>query len=127
MKTFNVYQHPLHGYEAVKVGFSWPAFFFGALWMLVKKLWAMAGLWIVLYIVCSVIEKATDQAQGAATAQIAVYLALSAAYFALWLVPPFKGNQWRESNLIKRGYTLVTTVQAKTPDAALAQQASLVS
>ena len=27
MKTFNVYKHPTQGIEAVKVGFSWPAFF----------------------------------------------------------------------------------------------------
>jgi hypothetical protein len=29
MKTFKVFSHPVHGHEAVKQGFSWPAFSFG--------------------------------------------------------------------------------------------------
>ena len=46
MKTFEVYQHPTQSSEAVKEGFSWPAFFFGPAWLLFKQLWlfAVAGL-----------------------------------------------------------------------------------
>jgi len=120
MKTFNVYKHPTQGFDAVKVGFSWPAFFFGLIWMLVKKLWGLAGLWFAGYVVCSLIEKVTEQAQ-ASGAQALVYFVLAAGYFVLWLVPPFKGNKWREENLSKRGYELLSTVQAETPDAAIAQ------
>jgi len=36
MKRFNVYKHPTLGTDAVKIGFSWPAFFFGLFWMLVQ-------------------------------------------------------------------------------------------
>ena len=61
MKTFNVYKHPTQGIEAVKIGFSWPAFFFGIIWMLVKKLWGLAGMWFAAYIVLSLIESVTDQ------------------------------------------------------------------
>ena len=28
MKQYTVFQHPTSGYEAVKNGWSWPAFFF---------------------------------------------------------------------------------------------------
>lgn len=122
MKTFNVYKHPTQGIEAVKVGFSWPAFFFGFFWMLVKKLWGLAGAWFAAYVVLSLIEKVTDQS-GEGGAQALVYLLLAAAYFALWLVPAFKGNKWREENLSKRGYEKLTSVQAETPDAAVAQAA----
>ena len=122
MKTFNVYKHPTQGIEAVKVGFSWPAFFFGIIWMLVKKLWGLAGACFVAYIVLSLIEKVTDQS-GEGGAQALVYLILAAGYFTLWLVPAFKGNKWREENLTKRGYEQLTTVQAETPDAAVAQAA----
>lgn len=120
MKTFNVYKHPTLGIEAVKVGFSWPAFFFGIIWMLVKKLWGLAGIWFAAYIVLSLIETVTDQsAEGGA--QTLVYLILAAGYFTLWLVPAFKGNKWREENLSKRGYEQLATVQAETSDAAVAQ------
>ena len=122
MKPFNVYKHPTLGFEAVKVGFSWPAFFFGIIWMLVKKLWGLAGLWIGAYIVCWLIESVADSSPDD-WAKAGVYLLLAAAYFALWLVPPFSGNKWREGNLSKRGYELLGTVQAETPDAAVAQAA----
>jgi hypothetical protein len=29
MRTLRVYKHPIHRFEAINVGFSWPAFFFG--------------------------------------------------------------------------------------------------
>lgn len=40
---------------------------------------------------------------------------------ALWLIPAFKGNKWREENVSKRGYEQLSTVQAETPEAAVAQ------
>lgn len=122
MKTFSVYKHPTQGFEAVKVGFSWPAFFFGVIWMFVKKLWGLGGLWIGAYVVCSLFEAVTDESQESGALTL-VYLVLAAAYFALSLIPPFKGNKWREKNLSKRGYELLNTVQAETPDAAVAQLA----
>lgn len=123
MKTFNIYKHPIQGIEAVKVGFSWPAFFFGIIWMLIKKLWGIAGVWFAAYMVCVIIEKATDQA-GEGGAQAIVYLFPAVGYLTLWLLPAFKGNQWRETNLSKRGYEKTATVQAETPDAATAQAAT---
>jgi len=119
MKTFNVYKHPTLGIEAVKVGFSWPAFFFGLIWMLVKKLWGLAGVWFAACIVLSLVEIVTDQSSEG-VAQALVYLILAVGNFTLWLVPGFKGNKWREENLTKRGYEKITTVQAETPDAAVA-------
>lgn len=119
MKTFNVYKHPIQGIEAVKVGFSWPAFFFCGIWMLVKKLWGLAGVWFAAYIVLLLIEEVTDQS-GESGARVLVYLILAVGYLTIWLVPAFKGNKWRERNLSKRGYEQLTTVQAETPDAAVA-------
>ena len=40
MHKYNVYKHPIIGYEAIKQGFSWPGFFFTWIWAFVKKLWA---------------------------------------------------------------------------------------
>ncbi len=120
MTPFNVYKHPTQGFQAVKVGFSWPAFFFGAIWMLVKKLWGLAGLWFAGYVVCALFEKFTD-ISDASGAKAPLYFLLAAAYLALWLVPPFWGNKWREENLTNRGYKLLSAVQAETPDAAVAQ------
>lgn len=56
MRTFRVYAHPTRGSEAVKVGFSWPAFWFGGFWMLAKKLWGYAIAWFSLWFVLSMVE-----------------------------------------------------------------------
>ena len=120
MKTFKVYRHPTKGAEAVKVGFSWPGFFFDIIWMLVKKLWMMALLWFGLYCVFGVIKTVTDASEESG-AQALVYLLLAAGDIALRVLPGFKGNQWREANLLKRGYTLVGEARTATPDAAIAE------
>lgn len=119
METFNVYKHPTQGIEAVKVGFSWPAFFFGFFWLPAKKLWGLTGAWFAAYIVLLLIMG--QSGEGDLPAALS-YLIL-AGYFALWLVPAFKGNKWREENLSKRGYEKLATVQAEFPDAAVAQVA----
>lgn len=120
MRTFNVYKHPTKGFETVKVGFSWTALFFGVFWMLVNELWSFAALWVAIIIIAKVVEALTDHMQ-ASMLQVLIYLALAACYFALGLVPAFKGNRWRDRNLIKDGYECVGTVQAKNPVVATAQ------
>jgi len=116
MKVFKVYKHPELGAEAVKVGFSWPAAFFIVIWMLAKKLWIYAGLWIVAYIVLSIIQ---DSALKSGS-MVAILLVL-AGHLVLALIPAFKGNEWRTRNLTKRGFEFVASVSADTPDAAIAQ------
>jgi hypothetical protein len=116
VKVFKVYIHPSLGAEAVKVGFSWPAAFFIVIWMLVKKLWIFAGLWIVAYIVLTIIQDSALKSRSAG----AILLVL-AGHLALALIPAFKGNEWRIKNLTKRGFEFVASVPADTPDAAIAQ------
>jgi hypothetical protein len=120
MKTFNVYRHPIQGLEAVKVGFSWPAASAGPIWMLVKQLWGWSVLWIALYVSLSLVETDTDTSELGGI-QALVYLHLVAGYVALSLIPGVKGNQWWERNLVRRGFEMLGTVQAETPDAAISQ------
>ena len=122
MKTFNVYRHPIQGLEVVKVGFSWPAASAGPIWMLAKNLWGLSGLWVAMYFALSLVETVTDTSEPSG-AQVLVYLLLVAGYFTLGLVPGFKGNKWREKNLVRRGFEILGTVQAETPEAAISQVA----
>ena len=61
MRTFDVYKHRTQGYEAVKQGFSWPAFFFTRIWAFVKKLWLHG---IVGLVVLAFLEAAFDVFQS---------------------------------------------------------------
>ena len=62
-------------------GFSWPAFFFGIIWMLVKGLYAQAVISFIISIV---------------TAGFAVPV--------LWVVYGFMGNGLHKKSLLKKGY-----------------------
>jgi len=116
VKVFKVYKHPEFGTEAVKVGFSWPAAFFIVIWMLAKKLWIYAGLWIAAYIVLLFIQ---DFALKSGS-MVEILLVLT-GHLVLALIPAFKGNEWRTKNLTNRGFEFVASVSADTPDAAIAQ------
>ena len=118
IKTFNVYHHPMYGFEAVKVGFSWPALFFGILWMMYKKLWLFAGIIITLFFLLSLIETMIIQSQNSGI-QVTINLFLIIFYFVLWFLPAFKGNKWRENNLSNLGYELVGTMQTTNPNLAI--------
>lgn len=100
----------------MKVGFSWPAAFLVVIWMLAKKLWRLAGLWVLAYIVLAIIQDAAIKSRSPGAILIVL-----AGHLALALIPAFKGNEWRVKNLTMRGFEFVDSVQAATPDAAIAQ------
>ena len=123
MRTFKVYKHPAQGFAAVKNGFSWPALCFGPLWLLVKKLWMFAAAWIVVSMILASIEGISDEVGMVSGQMMVVYVLVAGGYLALWLIPAFRGNSWHSKNLLKRGYKLINTVQAETPDSATARLA----
>jgi len=65
MKVFKVYKHPVSGYEAVKVGFSWPGFFWIVTWLLWKRLWGIAGVWFLSAFSHVLIVQAAEKNQEA--------------------------------------------------------------
>jgi hypothetical protein len=115
MKMFNIYVHPVAAIEAVKVGFSWPAFFFGSLWMLDKGLWGRAALWLGGYLGVRRAAILVDKIQGGE--YLSVFLMGTLVFMAL--VAGINGNRWREQSLLKRGYGRMTTVAAPTPEEAI--------
>lgn len=119
VKTFNIYTHPSLPPEAVKVGFSWPAFFFGAIWMAVKNLWGYAAGYVALYVALHFFENLIKETGRGMVAGV-IMLMIAAGYFALALVPAFKGNSWREANLVNRNYKFKEAILADSPEAALA-------
>ena len=115
MKTFDVYKHPTQGYQAVKQGFSWPALAFTWLWAFVKKMWgfgfAALGIMFLLGYVSVVFE--TQGREGGV-----VFM-----FFGQWgvhLIFGFQGNDWRRWWLGKRGFHKMRTVEAVTPEGAIA-------
>ena len=126
MKNYNIYKHPDGKIEAVKQGWSWPAFFFGGIWALIKQLWMVAGLIFAYAIISSIIIKSVtpsydyyeyggeDLSQAFLLQSISLLIQLGIAIFL-----GVKGNSLREANLIKRGYECIGNINAVNPDSAI--------
>lgn len=119
MKTFNVYHHEVNGYEAIKVGFAWPALFLGALWMLVFSLWWQAAAWIFALVMISKLQTSL----GNASHQAVIAILLFVFWLFIVVYPASVGNKWREQNLKRRGYDFIKSIQEKSVDAAIAKVA----
>ena len=103
MKKYAVLQHPISGYEVVKNGWSWPAFFFTWIWALVKKLW-LIGVIVFLF---GILASSIPEAWLIGEVLISVVMGV-------------KGNELRVKRLRETGYEELATVEARTPDGALA-------
>ena len=113
LMQYDVYKHPVIGYEAVKQGFSWPAFFFNWLWAFVKKMWIEGLVIIGVYVIVYIIAETCPVKGGPEIIIIVVQLGISIFIGKM-------GNEWRRDSLKKRGFEHLKTVFAESPDAAIA-------
>ena len=94
--------------EAVKTGWSWPAFCFGSIWALCKGMWVIGVLiWIapsILGLLSMVVV--SEQLIGS------LFLVL---IFGFPFIFGFWGNDWRKRNLLSRGYQFKMTIRSFEP------------
>ncbi len=113
MRQYKVFKHPAGATEAVKQGWSWPAFFFSCFWAMAKQMWIIG---IALFI--------ASMALGAYVGQAALgddgEKIINILSVAISIIFGLKGNDWRELNLLGRGYEHADTVTATTPEGAIA-------
>ena len=111
MKTFRVFYHPAHGYQAVKIGFSWPGFLFSVIWLFIKKLWGQAFLVMAAVLLLASIDMYFENTQ---TSVMVFFLE-----FSVYVFVGVYGNEWRMTNLQARGFKVADTLEAETPDGAI--------
>ena len=111
MKTFRVLKHPTLGYRAVKIGFSWPGFLFSVIWLLIKRLWGHTLIVVSSLILLTSMELVFDNAQ---TSVMVLLLE-----FGVYVFVGINGNGWQVADLQVRGFELIDSLQAETPDAAI--------
>ncbi len=92
---YDIYRNHEGKIVAVKNGFSWPAFFFGAIWMYVKRMWVEGTLYLAAFFTI-----------GFLFGPLPDWVGISAA-----IVLGFLGNELREKNLVLRGYDHVGSVE----------------
>lgn len=85
----------------VKEGFSWPAFFFAEIWMIVCRMWLV----LVLYIAAVVLVSLAGRLVGDNLAGAVIFL--GHLLFAL------EGNELKRWTLARRGFVMVDVVEAR--------------
>jgi len=113
MKTFNVYKHYALGYQAVKIGFSWPGFLFSVIWLFIKKLWVHAFILICGIILLTSIEIYFNNVE---TSVMVIIIE-----FGIYIIVGLNGNKWYMNNLKEHGFELLATVKASNPASAIQQ------
>jgi len=96
--------------DVVKKGFSWTAFFFGALWAFLNDLY---GIGVVLLAITF-----GAQLLGGIAGLIYMILPIAVGYL---------GNDWKRSALLNKGYKYIETVYANNVDDALTKSSHLIS
>ena len=92
----------------------WSLLCHSVIWAFVKKLWGHGFGILGIIILFTLIEKAFENERSDAGTLLMILL-----QFIVYILVGFKGNEWRVNNLQKRGFELVDTLQAETPDAAI--------
>lgn len=112
LKDFAVYEYS-GSYEVVKIGYSWPAFFFGWIWAFIKRLW-FAGVTYLIIIISSAI--AVYMLIGNHKPEVKIIMSI--IDLSVSLIFGFLGNTWIENRLKINGFRFVGTVTAKNVDKA---------
>jgi signal peptidase I len=114
MKVYEIYEHPERGRKAVKVGFSWPGFFFNYIWALTKRLWLGFAIYIVLVLW-------VEFYRGIPGAPSNLILSVGTMATGLLVLSAYGiyGNRWIARSLIRRGYSLVSKIMGRSRGDAL--------
>lgn len=115
MKQFDVFHHSTYGFQVVKEGFSWPAFFFAPVWACIKRMWGYALAFFSANLLLSLLQEIFIQERSDGG-----LLLIMALQITVNLAIAFKANAWRRDHLAKRGFRKLRTVIAPTSDAAVA-------
>jgi hypothetical protein len=109
LKQYAVFISPLGPRDAVKQGWSWPAFFFGVFWAFKKGLWQIGVAFLAVLLIES------------------IYNLWELAGLINWTFPFLfgaLGNRWRENKLRRRGFDFKAVVHHSTAEGALASYLS---
>jgi len=111
MRKFAIYTHPTLERQAIKIGFAWPGFFFGCIWLLV------CGLWVhTIAIICFSAFFSNIFETAYPNSPVLMPFLIT---FVIALIIGLTGNQWRRDNLVKRGFQELIIIEAESKDKAL--------
>lgn len=114
MKMFRILRHPLtNDLKAIKVGFSFPGFFFHIFWGIYHKFWPYVITVFAIVLVSVIIDETKTMPKEIND------IALNIISWIISIATGFKGNEWITSNYIKNGYKYVGDIIAPNKDLAI--------
>ncbi|MBI1176549.1 DUF2628 domain-containing protein [bacterium] len=108
-RPYQIHTHPDGNVQAIKAGFSWPAFFFGWIWCLVKRLYLQAVVLFFIWVAVGV----GDYFRPEGSVMYACVGILAAIFVGL------KGNTWLARRAEFGGYEFRGLVPSDSPKAAI--------
>lgn len=109
LRVFDVYHHPRYGYQTVRRGFSWLAFWLPSVWAVRRGLGYLTLVLLVATTAMFDVAKFAGQWLSHPWANMALLLALVAV---VGYKPGTMGFRWHAQNLEDEGFEYVCTVAA---------------
>jgi hypothetical protein len=98
MKVYTAHRPPIASREHalfIKDGFSWPAFLFPVIWLVIKRLWLALALYVLAVALISAIASTAELSAGSV---IAIAVGLN-------LILGFEANNLNRRALARRGFS----------------------
>lgn len=118
-KHYHVFYHELLGYEAVKKGWSWPAFFFTAFWGLIKQIWIHSLVLLGIFISLMFVYSFGNYYYPFIFDSIWVSLFILMGILISTITFGINGNEWCILRFRKRGFKYLDSVISNNPKNAI--------
>ncbi len=113
MKQYAIFENNHGQRDAVKQGWSWPAFLFGPFWALYCGFWGLGLGFLALTVCLTALQAGLQHAVGTdASSLVSIALFFNMIAISLAVLFGVKGNEWREAKLIRNGYAHLGKVDA---------------
>ena len=116
MRQYKIYLKPNNEYEAVKIGWSWPAFLFAGCWALTKGLWLVALFISAIFVLLIAAVVSVFEAQ--ANIEL-VFNIISLIWLSIKIVLGVKANELRDAKLLSNGSILKGSLFSQNDEYAL--------
>ena len=116
MKQYKIFRHPAGTIQAVKQGWCWTGCFFGFIWAFFSKMWELGLMMLAINIILGLLASGSLEMDKMNAVDVFswIFLVVTSILFGIY------GNQWREQNLLSRGFDFKGTVTASNKEGAVA-------
>jgi hypothetical protein len=123
VKHYKIFEDCAGRREAVKQGWSWPACCFSFIWAFWKRMYGVGAVLFGVAVLLAFLSSRVDElfSLGDKTARSMDHLCQLGEWIIMTVLG-VNGNEWREKNLVARGYVLRGALAAESIGEALAQQ-----